>query len=374
MSIFSNSDQPEEKKLENNHNIESAPARNYPNWLIASTWIISILMIALTGFSLYQYFTGKSLLSFINLSNPPSTEARTVSSLPEYSPDKNYESVERNTNPETVLPIGARNSVVTYEVASGDSLFGIAEEYEIEPETILWANYDLLNDDPHLISIGDQLKIPPVDGILYEWQAGDTLENIAGKYHADVDDILLYTGNNLDIANPVIEPGETIMIPGGYREMKTWVVAVTAGDNAGVTAQIEGPGSCTPTGGNVGTYSFVWPAPYYGIISGNDYWSGHQAIDAMCYEGDSIFASDSGVVIYAGAISGGYGNLIAIDHQDGYLTLYAHLSGFAVGCGQSVTQGQVIGYCGSVGNSTGAHLHFEVRQNGGFVNPWYVLQ
>jgi murein DD-endopeptidase MepM/ murein hydrolase activator NlpD len=80
------------------------------------------------------------------------------------------------------------------------------------------------------------------------------------------------------------------------------------------------------------------------------------------------------VVIYAGAISGGYGNLVAIDHQNGYLTLYAHLSGTAVSCGQSVAQGQVVGYCGSTGNSTGAHLHFEVRLNGGFVNPWHVLQ
>ena len=101
---------------------------------------------------------------------------------------------------------------------------------------------------------------------------------------------------------------------------------------------------------------------------------GHQAIDAQCFQGDSIFASDSGVVIYAGAISGGYGNLVAIDHQNGYLTLYAHLSGFNVACGQSVSQGQVIGFCGSTGNSTGAHLHFEVRQNGGFINPWHVLQ
>jgi len=282
--------------------------------------------------------------------------------------------VERSANPDTVLPAGSREDVVEYEVAAGDSLFGIAKEYEVEPESILWANYDILNDDPHLISIGDRLKIPPVDGILYEWQQGDELEKVAAKYHATVDDILLYPGNDLDITNPVIEPGTYIMIPGGYREYRTWVVAVTAGDNAGVTAQIAGPGSCTPSGGYYGTYSFVWPAPYYGQVTGNDYWGGHQAIDAMCYEGDSIFASDSGVVIYAGSISGGYGNLVAIDHQNGYLTLYAHLSGFNVACGQSVAQGQVIGFCGSTGNSTGAHLHFEVRQNGGFVNPWYVLQ
>jgi len=96
----------------------------------------------------------------------------------------------------------------------------------------------------------------------------------------------------------------------------------------------------------------------------------------MCYQGDAIFASDSGVVIYSGPIGGGYGNLVAIDHGLGWLTLYAHLSAISVKCGQSVYRGQVIGACGSVGNATGPHLHFEVRKDGGntFVNPWQVLQ
>lgn len=366
MSIFKKEEQPlEEPKVRT----------GYPGWLVTATWVIAVLMVTLTGFSLYQYFSGKSLLSFIQLSGLPSGTSQTVSSLPDYSPDKSYESIERSANPDTVLPAGVRDTVVEYEVASGDSLFGIAEEYEVEPETILYANYGVLNDDPHLISIGDKLKIPPVDGILYEWQQYDTLEEVAARYHAEVDNILLYSGNDLDITNPVIDPGANIMIPGGYRDLvQTWVVAVTAGTNSGVTATIAGPGSCTPTGGYYGSLSFVWPTPYYGQISGNDYWSGHQGIDAMCYEGDSIFASDSGVVIYAGSISGGYGNLVAIDHQNGYLTLYAHLSGFAVSCGQSVTQGSVIAYCGSTGNSTGAHLHFEVRYDSGFINPWHVLQ
>ena len=130
---FPNRTSQKKTTLMRNAEVNSAPTRNYPGWLVASTWIISILMIALTGFSLYQYFSGKSLLSFINMSSAPSTEVQTVSSMPEYSPDKTYESVERSTNPETILPAGVRNSTVTYEVASGDSLFGIAEEYEVEP-------------------------------------------------------------------------------------------------------------------------------------------------------------------------------------------------------------------------------------------------
>jgi len=347
--------------------------RTYPAWLVTSTWVIAGLMIGLMGLSLYQYFSGQSLFAFISRSNQPSNSTN-VSSLPDFAPSKPYESIERSANPDTVLPVGSRKEVVNYTVAVGDSLFGIAKRYEIEPESVLWANSDILNDDPHLISVGVKLKIPPVDGILYKWKEGDKLDDVAAKFNASVDDILLYIGNDLDMTNPVVEPGALLMIPDGYRPFQTWVVPVIAGDDAGVTAQIAGPGSCSPSGGNYGTFSFVWPTPYYGIISGNDYWSGHQAIDTQCFQGDSIFASDSGVIIYAGSISGGYGNLVAIDHQNGYLTLYAHLNGFNMACGQSVSQGQVIGFCGSTGNSTGAHLHFEVRQNGGFVNPWYVLQ
>jgi LysM repeat protein len=354
--------------------IQNQPSKkSYPVWLTIATWIIAVLMIGLMGFSLFQYFTGRSLLVFIKNTSSQNI-ATDISELPDYLPTKVLESVERETNPDTVLPVGSRKKTVEYTVSAGDSLFGIAEQYEIEPESVLWANTSTLNDDPHLISVGVKLKIPPVDGILYIWQEGDKLEDVAAKYNASVQDILLYTGNDLDISNPIIEPGTFLMVPGGWRPLQPWVIPVSAGSNVGVTAQIDGPGSCTPAGGGVGTYSFVWPAPYYGQVSGNDYWSGHQAIDAQCFLGDSIFASDSGVVIYAGAISGGYGNLVAIDHQNGYLTLYAHLSGFNVGCGQSVGQGQVIGFCGSSGNSTGAHLHFEIRQNGGFINPWHVLQ
>lgn len=346
---------------------------SYPIWLVVATWVIAGLMVGLMGFSLYHYLSGQSLLSFINTLSQPA-DSTAVSSLPDFAPSNSYDSIERSANPDTVLPVGSRKNVVEYTVAIGDSLFGIAKQFEVEPESVLWANSATLNDDPHMISVGVKLKIPPVDGILYQWKEGDKLDVVAAKYYSSVEDILLYPGNGLDMTNPVIEPGTLLMIPDGYRPLTPWVVPVSAGNDAGVTAQIAGPGSCTPSGGFYGTYSFIWPAPYFGQVSGNDYWSGHQAIDAQCFQGDSIFASDSGVVIYAGPISGGYGNLIAIDHQNGYLTLYAHLSGFNVACGQSVSQGTVIGFCGSTGNSTGAHLHFEVRQNGGFVNPWHVLQ
>ncbi|HUV15522.1 MAG TPA: LysM peptidoglycan-binding domain-containing M23 family metallopeptidase [Pelolinea sp.] len=350
--------------------------RTYPVWLIALTWVISFLMIAMMGFALFQYFTGKSLMALIQTVSWPAASTQAPSELPEFDPARPYDSVARSTDPETILPTGSRDIVTEYQVESGDTLFGLAENYSLEPESILWANFNVLQDNPHLISLGVTLKIPPVDGILYQWKEDDKLDHIAGLYKVNVEDILLYPGNDLDITNPVIEPGAYIMIPGGYRPMEqNWIVPLQSADvSGGTTAVINGPGSCTPSAVYYGSLAFGWPAPYPGEVTGNDYWGGHPAIDAMCFEGDGIYASDSGVVIYAGPISGGYGNMIAIDHGNGYVTIYAHLSNWYVQCGNIVNKGAVIGACGSSGNSTGAHLHFEIRQGGDFLNPWFVLQ
>jgi hypothetical protein len=321
----------------------------------------------------FQKITGVSIISFLkNLTTPK--DSQTISSLPGLAEVQSYQSISRKANLNTNLPTGYRKSVVEYTVEQGDSIFGISKQYSVKPESVLWANYSTLNDDPQMISIGTKLEIPPTDGILYEWQEGDTLNNVADRYKAKKENILLWPGNNLDMTNPVIQPGTMIMIPGGYRELKPWVIAVTASSQAGVNAKINGPGSCTPSSSVMGSGSFIWPDAYQGQVSGNDYWGGHRALDIMCYLGDAVFASDSGVVIYSGSIGGGYGNLVAIDHGNGWLTLYAHLSSISVRCGQNVSRGQVIGACGSTGNSTGPHLHFEVRKGSAFVNPWQVLQ
>jgi murein DD-endopeptidase MepM/ murein hydrolase activator NlpD len=343
------------------------------NWLPKVAWAVAVLMLAFLAIVLFQTFTGNSIFSFLKDINSPAG-AQSISSLPNLAETQSYQSISRRANLNTNLPQGYRKSVVDYTVEPGDSIFGISKKYSVKPESVLWANYKELNDDPQMISIGTNLKIPPVDGILYEWQEGDTLDNVADRFKAKKEDILLWPGNNLDMTNPVIQPGSMIMIPGGYRELKPWVIAVTASNQAGVNAKISGPGSCTPSSGAVGSGSFIWPTGHIGQITGNDYWEGHRALDMMCYQGDAIFASDSGVVIYSGSIGGGYGNLVAIDHGNGWLTLYAHLSSFNVSCGQSVSRGQVIAACGSSGNSTGPHLHFEVRKGSAFVNPWQVFQ
>lgn len=281
-----------------------------------------------------------------------------------------FSSIERNIQLKTNVPADKpRYKPVEYRVSRGDSIFAISESYKLKPETVLWANYDVLKDDPHSLAPGMVLRIPPADGIYYQWKENDTLDKIANEFKANVDDILNYPGNDIDLTNPRIESGSWVMVPGGEREFVQWIVPTVARGSSGTSPTSQN--SCP--GGAVGSGGFVWPADSH-FLSGNDYWSGHLGIDIAAGEGAPVYAADSGVVTMAqGGWNYGYGNVIQIDHGNGYSTLYAHLSVIGVGECTSVSAGQWIGAAGNTGNSQGAHLHFEVRQNGGFINPWFVL-
>jgi murein DD-endopeptidase MepM/ murein hydrolase activator NlpD len=349
-----------------------------PTWLSwAGTFVIAGLLVSIL---FWQPRVAQSMADLTGGQTDPAVSIdaediprEALGSMLEFNVAADDVSLLRKSDTHTEVTSVLRQDVINYTVEMGDAIFTIAKEYNISPETLLWSNYDVLSDNPHLLSIGQTLRIPPTNGIWYEWQANDTLDSVAAKYKADVDDILLWFGNDLDITNPVIEPGTFVMIPDGQREFQQWVVPTIARGKAGVSTTILGPGSCDTSGyGAFGTGYFTWPASNH-YLSGNDYWSGHLAIDIAAGTGAPIYAADSGMVVYAGAISGGYGNMVMIDHGNGYQTLYAHLSSIVASCGSSVYQGSVIGYAGSTGHSTGPHLHFEIRYMGGFINPWSVL-
>lgn len=138
-------------------------------------------------------------------------------------------------------------------------------------------------------------------------------------------------------------------------------------------AQAEQAGAAS---GIVGTGTYIWPLP--GYSPGSAYgWRLHPILGVMKFHagedigapsGTPILAADSGVA-YPASNPGGYGNYVLIDHGDGRSTLYGHMTSYCVSYGQSVKQGDVIGYVGSTGLSTGPHLHFEVRVNGNTTDP-----
>jgi peptidoglycan glycosyltransferase len=136
---------------------------------------------------------------------------------------------------------------------------------------------------------------------------------------------------------------------------------ITAGSTCIITR--EGP---------VGTGDFIWPSQYQ-ALSGGDFKPGHPGIDLSSPQGVPVYAADSGLVIFAGWTGIGYGNAVLIDHGNGFQTLYGHLSQISTVCSSVVEKGELIGLSGDTGNSSGAHLHFEVRVPGGYLNPLKVL-
>ena len=276
--------------------------------------------------------------------------------------------IGRDLKLKTVIPTRPRYDIAQHTVERGDSVFAISKAFSIKPDSLLWANFDLLNGTPDSLRPGQELNIPPTDGILYKWKEGDKLDAVAATFKAKSDDILNWPGNNVDLTNPTFKAGDLVMIPGGKREYVDWLPLIPVRAKSG-TASLN---SSACPGGAVGGGGFGWPADNH-FLSGNDYSDSHRGIDIAAGMGASVYAADSGVIVLAGGVSNGYGNVIYIDHGNGYSTVYAHLSQINVSICQSVHRGQLIGLSGSTGNSTGAHLHFEIRLNGTPVNPWYML-
>jgi hypothetical protein len=338
---------------------------------------VAFLLLAGAGtLAWIQYFTDHDIsLSSSNPIPTPFTPQREVETfrVPDFKNESSDLAITRAPKPHTVIPERENTQVFTHLVVFNDSMFGLANEYGLEPETILWSNYDVLQDNPHALSPGMELKIPPIDGIYYEWEVGDTFNSVAEKFKTDPELIINWIGNDLDLLEPAVEAGEMVMIPDGQRDFQQWILPTIARGQAGVASGVYGAGACSgPFSGLYGGGGFIWPTVGH-TLSGNDFWGGHLAIDIGLVVGEPVFASDSGVVVFSGWSTGGYGNVVIIDHGTGYQTLYAHLSAVISGCGSSVVQGQTIGLGGNTGNSSGAHLHFEVRYQGGFVNPWFVL-
>jgi murein DD-endopeptidase MepM/ murein hydrolase activator NlpD len=347
-------------------------------------WLVALSLVLLVGYLGWKAYSasaaasssadegGNSTLAAEGLPFPTRGPLPDVS-LPPLQPDDQLFSVSRLTDFHTLIPTRPREDVITYTVEKGDSVFGIAKNFNLKPESVLWANYDLLKDNPDTLSPGMVLNIPPVDGILYQWADGDTVDGIASQFKTTSDAILGWVGNHIDLSNIQIKPGTLVMIPGGKRDFVQWVIPTIPRGKAGVSRALYGPGACEGSyTGAYGTGTFIWPTAAH-VLSGNDYGPSHLGIDIAAGFGDHILAADSGVIVFAGWSTVGYGNMIMIDHGNGYQTVYGHLSSVAVHCGQSVYQGGYIGAAGSTGNSTGPHLHFEIRYEGGFINPWSML-
>lgn len=229
--------------------------------------------------------------------------------------------IARKSMIRTSAIVKQRGEIQTYEVQKGDTIFGIAKKFGLQPETILWSNVNILGDNVDKLSPGQKLNILPVDGVYYDWHAGDGLNGVAEYFKVTPDDIINWPGNQLkietlgDLSHPNIQPGTWLVVPGGKRDLITWSAPyITRTDPA--VAKIFGAGFCgSITDGPVGTGSFIWPT-IDKFLSGYDYTPPiHYGIDVAGQQGNAIYAVDSGVVVYAGWNDWGYGNVIVIDRS-----------------------------------------------------------
>ena len=245
-----------------------------------------------------------------------------------------------------------------YVVRKGDSISQIAEMFGVSVNTILWAN-DMKKNDK--LVPGDVLFILPVSGLEHTVTKGQTLKSIAKLYKADLSEIAQYNG----IAeNEKLAVGDKLMIPDAVKiESDKPLKNLDASIIKDKQYYVNHPTA------NLSGY-FINPVPGYRKSQGiHD----RNAVDLAISKGTPIRAAAAGRVTLARkGYNGGFGNLVILSHPNGTETLYAHQSKLNTSTGAQVAQGEIIGYVGSTGRSTGPHLHFEVHgaQNPGADGSW----
>ncbi len=257
----------------------------------------------------------------------------------------------------------------TYEVQNGDTLSGIAEKFSISVDDLIAMNTNLESENSTILP-GDNLVVTvsqpklSVDCVMAETYEED--------YTADT----IYKDNDswYTTKSKVIQEAVT-----GRRRVLADVTYQNGTRTGSTIVRQETIKEAVPEIIERGTQSpptFIWPVSSGYVSSGFGARSRpkagastyHQGVDIAVSIGTTVRASSGGTVITAGWVSG-YGNAVYIRHADGVVTRYGHLSKILVSVGETVTQGGRIALSGNTGNSTGPHLHFEMRINGTAVNP-----
>jgi murein DD-endopeptidase MepM/ murein hydrolase activator NlpD len=274
-----------------------------------------------------------------------------------YSADKAAEILKRGTDRRE-----------TYLVSRGDSLWTIARSHNMTVEQVRAANPHLQSTDR--LQVGEELELVVAQPIVRVSVTEDVTVTESIPFNTTYqNDSKMYQGTSR-----IITPGKT-----GRREV---VYRITRENGRETGREIlsqtitEEPKTQVVARGTAiapvrGTGQFMWPVAGGGRISsrfGPRAGGFHYGVDVSTAIGTAVLAVDAGVVVFSGR-AGTYGILVTIDHGNGYITKYAHLSASLVSVGQKVQKGQQIAKVGSTGRSTGPHLHFEILRNGARINP-----
>jgi murein DD-endopeptidase MepM/ murein hydrolase activator NlpD len=277
-----------------------------------------------------------------------------------------------------VLPPPGQQQI--YVLQEGDNLTDLAVDLGRDVATMACVTpsgtYPL-----SMLRPGQEVVIPAPEYLCHTVLPDETVASIAARYQVDPDVLTALPWNELNGADAALQPGRRLLIFGGVRPevvrpaaaaptpQPTPTLAPTAAPTPPAqqtTAAVAPTAEIWPFGDG----QFIWPVQ--GEIS-QDYHARHRGLDIATAFGREVVAADNGVVVKAGWSDAGYGLRVVIDHNIDYITLYAHLSEIYVEEGQVIEKGQVIGRIGSTGNSTGPHLHFELRDFGYLIDPLRLL-
>ena len=246
-----------------------------------------------------------------------------------------------------------------YEVQVGDTASSIARRFGLEEATVLFNNFDIY--DPDHLTVGQILQLPPVDGLVYTVQPGDTLSRLEENYQADFEATIAFTSNGISTPEQ-IQVGQKLLLVQGSASLPAGATAsATSTGSSGQSAQVW----AVPT--------FAWPlgpdgiSDPFGTPRANAF-GYHTGVDFLAPRGTIVGATAGGQVTVA-TWDPSYGNWVEINHGGGYRSRYAHLDEIWVREGEWVQSNAYIGTVGNTGNSSGAHLHFEIIIDGQAVNP-----
>ena len=264
---------------------------------------------------------------------------------------------------------GTKDALLTHTVSAGETFSSIALKYGVGTQQLLNANPDVV---PELLQQGEKILVAaPQPLVAVEATEVITIEESIPYEVEERKDSSIYKGTRNVISKGSRGKKEVVYEVVRVNNEVTKKTALSETVLSNPTKEVVAVGTkikpaTAPTG--------VLARPYYGTItarfgsSGSRWATTHTGIDYAGTTGDAIHAADGGTVTYAGW-SGSYGKMVKINHGNGLETWYAHMSSIAVKSGQKVAKGATIGRLGSTGNTTGPHLHFEVRKNGVAKNP-----
>jgi len=242
-------------------------------------------------------------------------------------------------------------------VKEGESLWAISKTFDISPQSIVAFN----KMKGTRITEGQKLQIPSIEGMMISVKKGENLKNLSARFKVSINDIVRV--NRLVNSND-LRSGSQLYIPGNHSELAKIAYAIQDVQKKKIKTKAK----------------FIWPTDIKNVTSIfgmrmhpiYQRMIFHQGIDLSGTTGTKLYSPADGRVFYRDVIRG-YGKVVIIKHEEGYSSVFAHLSRYNVRMGEWVDQGEVIGYMGATGRVTGPHLHFEMRRYDRAVDPLKLL-